>query len=57
MKARIAVVFFGLVLGVVLSAPVFAQSAITGVASDSSGAVMPGVTVEVSSPALIECAS
>ena len=31
-----------------------AQSAIAGVVRDSSGAVMPGVTVEVSSPALIE---
>jgi len=31
-----------------------AQSAIAGVVKDSSGAVLPGVTVEVSSPALIE---
>ena len=31
-----------------------AQSAIAGVVRDSSGAVLPGVTVEVSSPALIE---
>src|SRR4029450_10241897 len=31
-----------------------AQSAIAGVARDSSGAVLPGVSVEVSSPALIE---
>jgi hypothetical protein len=30
------------------------QSAIAGVARDSSGAVLPGVTVEASSPALIE---
>jgi hypothetical protein len=30
------------------------DSSITGVARDSSGAVLPGVTVEVSSPALIE---
>jgi len=30
-----------------------AQSSITGVAKDTSGAVLPGVTVEVSSPALI----
>jgi hypothetical protein len=29
-------------------------SGITGVVSDSSGAILPGVTVEVSSPALIE---
>ena len=31
-----------------------AQVAIAGVVKDSSGAVMPGVTVEASSPALIE---
>jgi hypothetical protein len=33
---------------------VTAQSAIAGVARDVTGAVLPGVTVEVSSPALIE---
>src|SRR5262249_31029096 len=32
----------------------FAQSAIAGVVKDASGAVLPGVTVEASSPALIE---
>src|SRR5689334_3118401 len=31
-----------------------AQAAIAGVARDTSGAVLPGVTVEVTSPALIE---
>jgi hypothetical protein len=31
-----------------------AQASITGVVTDSSGAVLPGVTVEASSPALIE---
>jgi hypothetical protein len=31
-----------------------AQSAIAGVARDTTGAVMPGVTVEATSPALIE---
>src|SRR5688572_19762363 len=31
-----------------------AQSTIAGVVRDSSGAVLPGVTVEASSPALIE---
>ena len=31
-----------------------AQVAISGVVKDSTGAVMPGVTVEASSPALIE---
>jgi hypothetical protein len=32
----------------------FAQSAIAGVVRDASGAVLPGVTVEAASPALIE---
>jgi hypothetical protein len=32
----------------------FAQSSITGVVKDTSGAVLPGVTVEASSPVLIE---
>ena len=42
-------------LGVVLlPAAASAQSAITGQVKDSSGAVIPGVTVEASSPALIE---
>ena len=31
-----------------------AQASITGVAKDTSGAVLPGVTVEATSPALIE---
>jgi hypothetical protein len=40
---------------VALPATAFAQaSGIAGVVKDSSGAVMPGVTVEASSPALIE---
>jgi hypothetical protein len=43
------------VLGVLLlPAAVFAQSSLAGVARDTSGAVLPGVTVEASSPALIE---
>ncbi len=39
---------------VLLPAAVFAQATITGVVKDASGAVLPGVTVEASSPALIE---
>ncbi len=35
-------------------APVYAQASIAGVVKDSSGAVIPGVTVEAASPALIE---
>jgi hypothetical protein len=34
--------------------PLFAQASITGTVRDTSGAVLPGVTVEASSPALIE---
>ena len=37
-----------------LPAPAAAQSAIAGAAKDTSGAVLPGVTVEASSPVLIE---
>ena len=36
------------------SGAAFAQSAISGSVRDTSGAVMPGVTVEVASPVLIE---
>ncbi|HXD72607.1 MAG TPA: carboxypeptidase-like regulatory domain-containing protein, partial [Vicinamibacterales bacterium] len=39
---------------VLLPTLAFAQASITGVVKDTSGAVLPGVTVEVSSPALIE---
>jgi hypothetical protein len=39
---------------VLVPALVFAQASITGAVRDSSGAVLPGVTVEASSPALIE---
>lgn len=37
-----------------LPATVFAQASLTGTVHDASGAVLPGVTVEASSPALIE---
>ena len=39
---------------VLLPATVYGQASITGVVKDSSGAVLPGVTVETTSPALIE---
>jgi len=44
------------VFATVLLAPAaaFAQASIVGTAKDASGAVLPGVTVEASSPALIE---
>src|SRR5260370_37894175 len=37
-----------------LPAVAYAQGSITGVVKDTSGAVLPGVTVEASSPVLIE---
>jgi len=37
-----------------LPAPLFAQASLTGTVKDNSGAVLPGVTVEAASPALIE---
>src|SRR6185295_609740 len=37
-----------------LPATVFAQATLTGTVHDASGGVLPGVTVEASSPALIE---
>src|SRR5689334_19018979 len=43
--------FVGLFLA---PAAALAQASITGVVRDTSGAVLPGVTVEASSPALIE---
>jgi hypothetical protein len=45
------VVFVGALL---LPATVFAQASISGVVRDSSGGVLPGVTVEAASPVLIE---
>jgi hypothetical protein len=46
----------GVVIALFLVTPavVFAQASITGTVRDTSGAVLPGVTVEASSPALIE---
>src|SRR5258708_10131177 len=46
----------GVVLGwtVLLPTAAFAQASSTGVVKDPSGAVLPGVTVEASSPALID---
>ena len=39
---------------VILPATVFAQASLSGFIKDSSGGVLPGVTVEASSPVLIE---
>jgi len=48
---RAVAALFGVLL---LPAAAFAQAAITGVVRDTSGAVLPGVTVEAASPVLIE---
>ena len=49
--SRAAAVVLGLLL---LPAAAYAQAAITGVVRDTSGGVLPGVTVEAASPVLIE---
>src|SRR5437867_11653983 len=49
--ATTAAIFAAVLL---LSTPAFAQSTLAGVVRDSSGAVLPGVSVEASSPVLIE---
>src|SRR5437660_4319731 len=49
--SRVLLVVAGLAM---VPAAAYAQSSITGVVKDSSGAVLPGVTVEASSPVLIE---
>jgi hypothetical protein len=48
--------FASLAFAVLVLAPAaaYAQASIAGVVKDSSGAVLPGVTIEVASPALIE---
>src|SRR5262245_14823886 len=43
-----------LMAAVLMPAVAFAQASIVGTVRDASGAVVPGVTVEASSPALIE---
>src|SRR5215216_4848157 len=51
-RMRAACVVVGLL--VLVPSAAFAQAVITGVVKDSSGAVLPGVTVEAASPVLIE---
>ena len=52
--ARLSIALAVLALVLLLPSVVRAQSSFTGVVKDTSGAVLPGVTVEVSSPVLIE---
>ncbi len=55
MKAKLFVVStLAAAFAVALPSEAWAQSAFAGTVRDSSGAVMPGVTIEAASPALIE---
>jgi hypothetical protein len=58
MRRAVIIVAVSSVFGVALLAPASARAqqraSIVGVVQDSTGGVMPGVTVEASSPALIE---
>src|SRR5512132_2799304 len=51
---RFAKWVFALAVLICTPATAFAQASIVGLVKDASGAVLPGVTVEASSPALIE---
>src|SRR3954468_2727226 len=51
---RVLVRMMGLLALLVFPASAWAQVSIAGVVTDNSGAVLPGVTVEAASPALIE---
>ena len=51
-SARLSLVLLAFLL--IVPAAAYAQASITGVVRDTSGAVLPGVTVEAASPALIE---
>src|SRR5688572_10691519 len=50
----LATASFVIAAAVFLATPAFAQPAVAGVVRDTSGAVLPGVSVEAASPALIE---
>src|ERR687892_740516 len=54
MRKLIPLACFALILLVFAPASAQAQATIAGQVKDSSGAVLPGVTVEAASPALIE---
>jgi hypothetical protein len=53
MRAFVRIVLV-VALAVLVPTIAFAQATITGTVKDTSGAVLPGVTVEASSPVLIE---
>src|SRR5688572_15706641 len=51
---RVLATLATVVCALFLPAAVYAQASIAGVVRDASGGVLPGVTVEAASPALIE---
>ena len=51
---RSLVLALAILAAVLVPSAAYAQASITGVARDTSGAVLPGVTVEAASPALLE---
>ena len=54
MRGLVRFASIALAVLVLVPAAAYAQASIAGVVKDTSGAVLPGVTVEVASPALIE---
>ena len=54
MRTLVSCLGAALVCVVIIPGTAVAQSAIAGIVKDASGAVLPGVTVEAASPALIE---
>src|SRR5262245_26208782 len=54
LRARVAVLFASACLFCSAAAAQLGNSGMAGVARDNTGAVLPGVTVEASSPSLIE---
>src|SRR5258706_14505277 len=54
MATRFVRILHAAALMIFIPTVAFAQAQITGIVRDTSGAVIPGVTVEAASPALIE---
>src|SRR5512144_2399211 len=54
MRRVVSVLAGVLLISILVPSIVYAQASIAGVVKDASGAVLPGVTVEAASPALIE---
>ena len=54
MRRRVRLALIAFIWLAVAPSSAFAQAFIVGVVRDTSGAVLPGVTVEAASPALIE---